>query len=95
MHEPLNSRSSFLYNSTVFLDVFPVGIQSQLFWGLVSPVQDSMAEVPNVEFQSFTALAKDRGVPCLGVFPSFVRPYLCLFYISICPLLWKLCSSSF
>lgn len=55
MHEPLNSRSSFLYNSTVFLDIFPVGIQSQLVWGLVSPVQDLMVEVLDMEFQSFTA----------------------------------------
>lgn len=54
MPEPLNSRSSFLYKSTGFLDIFPVHIQSQLFCGLVSPVQALMVEMPDVEFQSFT-----------------------------------------
>lgn len=47
MHEPLNSRSSFLYKSTVFQDIFPVGFQSQLFWGLVSSAQDLMVEGPD------------------------------------------------
>lgn len=65
----LKSRFSFLYSSVVYLDVLPVGFQSQLFFGLISPVPDLRVRIPNVELKSLTPQGK---VPCLwGHFQSW------------------------
>lgn len=34
--------------------MFPVGFQSQVFWGLISPVQDLELEIPDVGLKSLT-----------------------------------------
>lgn len=39
-HKPFMSGFSFPSFSVVFLDVFSVGFQRQMFGGLISPVQD-------------------------------------------------------
>ena len=42
------SGISIPYSPLVFLDVSPVGFQSQMFWGLISPVQVPRVGVPDV-----------------------------------------------
>lgn len=55
MCSTLKSRFSFPYISIVFLNVFPVVFQSQVFWGLVSPMQDPKIGVLNVELESLAS----------------------------------------
>ena len=38
VHELFKSRFSVPCSSIVFLDIFFIGFQSQVFWGLISPV---------------------------------------------------------
>ena len=56
-------KISVPWSSVVFLHVFSVGFQSQVFWGLVSLVQDLRVGVPVVELEPLPPQEKD--------------PYLC------------------
>lgn len=58
VHEPFKSGFSFPYSSIVFLGIFNVGFQSQVFWDLVFIVLDLMVGVPNVELESLAPLGK-------------------------------------
>ena len=58
VHDLIKSRFFILYNSMIFLDVFPISFQSLVFWGFVSPVQDLKVAAPNVEFKSLTPQGK-------------------------------------
>lgn len=46
--EPFKAGFSFPHSSVVFLDVLSVGFQRQVFWGLISPMQDLRDGVPDV-----------------------------------------------
>ena len=49
---------SFLFY-ILFLDIILVGFQSQMFWRLVSSVQDLGVAMPDVELESLAAQEKD------------------------------------
>lgn len=57
-HELFNSRFSFPYSSMVFLDVFPISFQSQVFLELVSHVQNLRVGVTDVKFKSLAPQGK-------------------------------------
>lgn len=92
VHDLIKSRFFIPYRSMIFLDVFPIGFQSWVFWGFVPPVQDLRVGVPNVEFKS--SLLKENnytfeilsncGLPCLMYGFSLAWPYLCFSYLSWC-----------
>lgn len=52
MHESFKSRFSIPYSFIVFLGIILAGFQSQMFWGLVSPVKDLRIGVLGVELKS-------------------------------------------
>lgn len=56
MPEALKSRVSVPGSPTVVLYVFAVGFQGQVFWELVSSVQDLGAGVPDVEHRTLASL---------------------------------------
>lgn len=58
VHEPFNGGFPFPYNSIVFLDIFPIGFQRQVFWELISAVQDLRVGVPFVELKPLVPQGK-------------------------------------
>ena len=56
MREPFKSMFSVPWSSVVFLDIFSVDFQSQIFWGLVFPVQGLGV---GVELKSLAPEGKD------------------------------------
>lgn len=52
-HEPFKSRISDPYSPMVLLDLSPAGFQSQMFWGLVSPVLVLKAVLPDERYEPF------------------------------------------
>lgn len=85
------SRFSFPNSYLVFLDVFPVVFKTK-YLGPYLSCPRSMG-LPDVELESLTP---QKNVSFLTMECCASRPNLCLFYPSwCCPLLWKLCLSSF
>ena len=96
MCKPFKSGFFIPCSSIGSLDIFPVGFQSQVFWGLVSPVQDLLLYSENNH--NFVILP-DCGLLRLGrafflgeSVSLFLLPISMLFFY---PLLWRLCSSRF
>ena len=58
MHEPLKSEISFPCSSVVFLDVFPIVFQSQVFCGLTYLVHVLRVGIPDVELESVAPQGK-------------------------------------
>ena len=58
-HGPFKRGFSIPCSAIVFLDIFPIGFQSQVFWGLLSPVQDVGVGVPDVELEPLAPQGKD------------------------------------
>ena len=56
--QDLKNRFSFPYSSVVFLKVLPVVFQSQVFWGVASPLQHLRVGVLNVELESLVPQGK-------------------------------------
>lgn len=52
------SSFSIPYSSIVFLDVIPIGFQSQAFRGLISSTQNLGVGVPDVEHKALTSQGK-------------------------------------
>ena len=93
-------------SSVVFLDIYPIGFQSQMFWELLSPVQDLGAGMTDMALNPLLLRLK---IHIFVILPNcgFLRwcgfvldeiislPFLLISKLSIYPLLWRLCSSSF
>lgn len=96
VYEPFRRGFFFLCSSTVFLDVLVIDFQGQVFWGLISPVQDPVPEWGLKTWffsEKFRALEipPDCETPQLVCGFPVVEPYFCLSYPSqCCPLSWRL-----
>ena len=58
VHEPFKNEVFVACSSVVSLGLFSIGFQSRVIWGLISPVQDLGAGVPDVELESLTPQGK-------------------------------------
>lgn len=54
LREPFRKEFFISCSSIALLDVFLIGFQSQVFWGLIFAVQDRGVEMPDVELKSVT-----------------------------------------
>ena len=62
MHTPIKSKVSVSCNSLAFLHTSPAGFQSQIFRGLIFPVQDPWAGKPSVGPQTSCSLRRTSAI---------------------------------
>ena len=105
VHEPFKSEVTVSYSPLVLLDIRPIGFQSQIFGGLIFPVQVPRVGGPDVGLKP---LASQEEAPCLWYLPCLwvtvlgwgfgETTSLPLLPVSVWPFylwLWKSCSASF
>ena len=51
-HKPFRSEIFVPYSALCLLNISPTGFQSQMFWGLVPPVQDARFGMPGVGYKT-------------------------------------------
>ena len=59
--KPIKSGISIPYSPLVLLDISPVDLQSQMFWGLISSMQVQRVRVPDIGHKSLL-LRKKLGI---------------------------------
>ena len=59
---PFESSSSVCYGPLGLVDARPIGVQSQVFCGLIPPVQVLKVGVPDVGFKPFTPQGEAPGL---------------------------------
>ena len=106
-HKPFKNRFSIPCSSIVFPGMSSIAFQSQVFWGLASPVQDLGVGMPDVKLKSLLlrenihtfVIPPNCRLPQLGcgffLGKPICLPFLPILMLSFYPWLWRLCLSSF
>lgn len=92
-HKFFKCRFSVPYSSVDFLDIIPVGFQSQMFWGFFSSLHDLTVEEPHMMHKPLTSQRNSSVfwgfLPsvdlCTLVWVFFDRRCLCLLPIFMLP----------